>query len=309
MGWARPTPWSRPRRRAAWRPACSWCCASARPRPSGGRPDGRGARPRSSPAVGRRRHARSGWSWPTSRSGRSAPAGRHALADIADAVTQRSVDAWPRLAPTATQMAILYGGSVKADNAAEIMAVPGVAGVLVGGASLDAGRLLGHLSGGRRRLTPVRRVLRSSSSSSLRSFRVDHDYRSSRHSSPDRHRDGRRDPDPAQRGRRPGRPRRRHDGRHDDRPRHRQPLDAHHRHPRRPASSVTSLALAILAGHAQARRLDPRPTGAAAPAERRHRSRRLPHRPQSRPHRSRSRPWRIARRQMPERPQPLRVQR
>ena len=35
-------------------------------------------------------------------------------------------------------MAILYGGSVKAENAAEIMAVPGVAGVLVGGACLDA---------------------------------------------------------------------------------------------------------------------------------------------------------------------------
>ena len=35
-------------------------------------------------------------------------------------------------------MAILYGGSVKAENAAEIMAAPGVAGVLVGGASLDA---------------------------------------------------------------------------------------------------------------------------------------------------------------------------
>ncbi len=33
---------------------------------------------------------------------------------------------------------ILYGGSVKADNAGEIMSVDGVAGVLVGGASLDA---------------------------------------------------------------------------------------------------------------------------------------------------------------------------
>ena len=33
---------------------------------------------------------------------------------------------------------ILYGGSVKAENAGEIMAVPGVDGVLVGGASLDA---------------------------------------------------------------------------------------------------------------------------------------------------------------------------
>ena len=46
-------------------------------------------------------------------------------------------------------VAILYGGSVKADNAAEIMAVPGVDGVLVGGASLGCGRLLDHLSGGR----------------------------------------------------------------------------------------------------------------------------------------------------------------
>ena len=33
---------------------------------------------------------------------------------------------------------ILYGGSVKADNAAELMAQPDVDGVLVGGASLDA---------------------------------------------------------------------------------------------------------------------------------------------------------------------------
>lgn len=43
-----------------------------------------------------------------------------------------------QLAPDGADVAILYGGSVKADNAAEIMAVPGVAGVLVGGASLDA---------------------------------------------------------------------------------------------------------------------------------------------------------------------------
>jgi triosephosphate isomerase len=33
---------------------------------------------------------------------------------------------------------ILYGGSVKADNAAELMAQPDIDGVLVGGASLDA---------------------------------------------------------------------------------------------------------------------------------------------------------------------------
>ena len=33
---------------------------------------------------------------------------------------------------------ILYGGSVKADNAAKLLACPNVDGALVGGASLDA---------------------------------------------------------------------------------------------------------------------------------------------------------------------------
>ncbi len=33
---------------------------------------------------------------------------------------------------------MLYGGSVKADNAAELLALPDVDGALVGGASLDA---------------------------------------------------------------------------------------------------------------------------------------------------------------------------
>jgi triosephosphate isomerase len=33
---------------------------------------------------------------------------------------------------------ILYGGSVKPDNAAELLALPDVDGALVGGASLDA---------------------------------------------------------------------------------------------------------------------------------------------------------------------------
>jgi len=37
-----------------------------------------------------------------------------------------------------SQITVLYGGSVKAANAAEILAVPGVSGVLVGGASLKA---------------------------------------------------------------------------------------------------------------------------------------------------------------------------
>jgi triosephosphate isomerase len=38
----------------------------------------------------------------------------------------------------AEEMPILYGGSVKPDNAARLMGAPGVDGVLVGGASLDA---------------------------------------------------------------------------------------------------------------------------------------------------------------------------
>jgi len=43
-----------------------------------------------------------------------------------------------RLGPArSTRVPILYGGSVKPDNAAELMAAPDVDGVLVGGASLD----------------------------------------------------------------------------------------------------------------------------------------------------------------------------
>ncbi|HSJ25743.1 MAG TPA: triose-phosphate isomerase [Longimicrobiales bacterium] len=38
----------------------------------------------------------------------------------------------------AAALPILYGGSVKPDNAAELLAAPGVDGLLVGGASLDA---------------------------------------------------------------------------------------------------------------------------------------------------------------------------
>ncbi|MBL8604583.1 MAG: triose-phosphate isomerase [Myxococcales bacterium] len=43
-----------------------------------------------------------------------------------------------RLGDVAERIRILYGGSVKADNAAELMAQPDIDGVLVGGASLDA---------------------------------------------------------------------------------------------------------------------------------------------------------------------------
>ena len=40
-------------------------------------------------------------------------------------------------AEAADAVPVLYGGSVKAGNAAELMSQPGVDGVLVGGASLD----------------------------------------------------------------------------------------------------------------------------------------------------------------------------
>jgi triosephosphate isomerase len=52
----------------------------------------------------------------------------HALVRERLAAQMRGGDAVP----------ILYGGSVKADNAAAILAIPGVDGALVGGASLDA---------------------------------------------------------------------------------------------------------------------------------------------------------------------------
>lgn len=47
-----------------------------------------------------------------------------------------------RFGAAGSQMRILYGGSVKPENAAELMAVPGVDGALVGGASLKAADFL-----------------------------------------------------------------------------------------------------------------------------------------------------------------------
>ncbi|MBL4858306.1 MAG: triose-phosphate isomerase, partial [Erythrobacter sp.] len=41
------------------------------------------------------------------------------------------------------QVRILYGGSVKPDNAREILSIPEVGGALVGGASLSAESFLG----------------------------------------------------------------------------------------------------------------------------------------------------------------------
>jgi ABC-type sugar transport system ATPase subunit len=69
--------------------------------------------------------------------------GVHTVADVAEmhasirrALTDRFGEAGPR-------MRILYGGSVKPQNARELMAVPEVNGALVGGASLAAADFLG----------------------------------------------------------------------------------------------------------------------------------------------------------------------
>lgn len=67
--------------------------------------------------------------------------GRAATADGADAVIResiRSVLAQDFGEPFAEQVRILYGGSVKASNAAEFFTQPNIDGALVGGASLNA---------------------------------------------------------------------------------------------------------------------------------------------------------------------------
>ena len=57
------------------------------------------------------------------------------IAEMHSALRRRLTAAYGE---TGERMAILYGGSVKAANAAEIFAVPDVDGALVGGASLTA---------------------------------------------------------------------------------------------------------------------------------------------------------------------------
>ena len=60
------------------------------------------------------------------------------MAEIAEmhlAIRDRLVGTY---GPAGASVRILYGGSVKASNAAEIFAVPDVDGALVGGASLKA---------------------------------------------------------------------------------------------------------------------------------------------------------------------------
>ncbi len=51
-----------------------------------------------------------------------------------------------RFGGSATQMKLLYGGSVKAANARELMGIPDVNGALVGGASLKAADFLGIIA-------------------------------------------------------------------------------------------------------------------------------------------------------------------
>ena len=49
-------------------------------------------------------------------------------------------------AETGNAIRLLYGGSVKPENARELMSIANVDGALVGGASLKAGDLLGIVS-------------------------------------------------------------------------------------------------------------------------------------------------------------------
>ena len=50
-------------------------------------------------------------------------------------------------APVADQVRIQYGGSVKPDNAADLLGQPDIDGALVGGASLKVDQFLGIVAG------------------------------------------------------------------------------------------------------------------------------------------------------------------
>ncbi len=64
--------------------------------------------------------------------------GKVATPEIAqDAIALRARARGDRSKEAAERIRVLYGGSVKPDNAAEILAQPDVDGALVGGASLD----------------------------------------------------------------------------------------------------------------------------------------------------------------------------
>jgi len=65
------------------------------------------------------------------------------LADVAEVHAAIRSDLTKRFAGEGAAMRILYGGSVKPDNAKELMSVANVNGALVGGASLKAADFLG----------------------------------------------------------------------------------------------------------------------------------------------------------------------
>jgi triosephosphate isomerase len=74
--------------------------------------------------------------------------GRTATPEMAQEVhAQLRMQLKERSAQAAEVVAILYGGSMKPDNAAELMAQPDIDGGLVGGAALKAADFLAILRG------------------------------------------------------------------------------------------------------------------------------------------------------------------
>ena len=71
-------------------------------------------------------------------------------ADVAEMHAAIRAHLTARFGDTGAAVRILYGGSVKADNAAELFAVPDVDGALVGGASLTAAAFLPIVEAGAR---------------------------------------------------------------------------------------------------------------------------------------------------------------
>ena len=69
---------------------------------------------------------------------------------VTDDTAQLIVSRSGKVGANGSGMRILYGGSVKPSNAAELMAVPNVDGALVGGASLKPENFLALLAGGGR---------------------------------------------------------------------------------------------------------------------------------------------------------------
>ena len=95
----------------------------------------------SSRAACRLARPRRSWSWPTSRSGRSAPARRRPPPKWPQR-TRIFARCWAGWCADAAAVRLLYGGSMKASNAAELLAAGDVDGGLIGGASLKADEFL-----------------------------------------------------------------------------------------------------------------------------------------------------------------------